>query len=222
MDINIQIQSIKSQIMNINSGIDNISLQNNNMFMANNIQKGEQLLNLSIQILNTGIQAFNIGKNIIGNYNKYYAQLQLISQQINLLINENNLIQQQMMQQMIPQQMINLFPSGMNQSNWIEQYQNPIQNIIVNNEKINVVFVKANSCQKNILGEFDETLEHLFNKYIDRIKAEIDINKIDNIRFLIPYNGSTEIVHRKDKRKVGQVFGKPHHLTIHVSGDYTL
>ena len=190
--------------------------------MANNIQKGEQLLNLSIQILNTGIQAFNIGKNIIGNYNKYYAQLQLISQQINLLINENNLIQQQMMQQqMIPQQMVNMFPLVMNRSNWTGPYQNQNVTFDLKIEQINVIFINAKGEKLNILGELDDTLEDLFNKYIDKIKAEIDINKIDNIRFFVGYNGIGN-VYRKDKRKVRQVFGYTSLLTIHVSGNYFL
>jgi len=68
---------------------------NNNIFMMNYNQIGEQLFNLSIQILNTGIQSFNFGKNISMNYNIYFKKLKLISEQINSLINENNMIQKQ-------------------------------------------------------------------------------------------------------------------------------
>ena len=116
MDTRNQVQLIKSQIMNMKLQIDNIDIQNNNMFMMNNNQIGEQLINLSIQILNTGIQTFNIGKNIIINYNKYIEQLKLISQQINILINENNNMIQQ--QQIFQQQMM-IPPPMMMQPNFI-------------------------------------------------------------------------------------------------------
>ena len=69
--------------------IDNIDMTNNIKLIMNNNQLGEQLINLSLQLLNNGIQGLNFCKNIINNFNNYVGQLILISQQINLLINEN-------------------------------------------------------------------------------------------------------------------------------------
>ena len=66
MELNIQIQAIKSLIESMKFHIDNIELQNNNIkgSMMSDNQIGEQLLNLSMQMFNGGIQAFNTGKNI--------------------------------------------------------------------------------------------------------------------------------------------------------------
>ena len=102
MDTDFQIQSLKSQIESMKLQIGNIEIQNKSMMMSNLI--GEQLFNLSIQFFNVGIQAFNIGKKLIINDNKYIEQLKLISQNINLFINENNMIQQQQM--MIPKKKV--------------------------------------------------------------------------------------------------------------------
>ena len=97
MEASFQIQSLKSQIENIKLQIDNIEMQSNNMFMMNNNQLSEQILNLSIQLLNAGIQAFNTGKNMymMMNIQKYYKDLRKISDQINLIINTNNMLQMQ-------------------------------------------------------------------------------------------------------------------------------
>ena len=77
----------------------------------NNYQLEEQIFNLSIQLLNTGIQAFKIEKKYIGNLNfdKYFNQIKII--QINFLISELEqkipmIPQQRMMQQILPQQMM--------------------------------------------------------------------------------------------------------------------
>jgi len=104
MDINLQIQGIKSQIDDIKLQLENIEMQNNVPMMMNPI--GDQLLNLSIQILNTGIQTFNVGKDNSMNHGKYYEKLQIILDQINKMINSYNMgeMQQQMMQQQMMQQ----------------------------------------------------------------------------------------------------------------------
>ena len=183
METNNQIQLLKSQIMNIKSGLDNISLQNNNMLIMNNIQVGELLLNLSIQILNTGIQAFNIGKNISMNYNKYFDQLKLISQQINSLINENNLIQQKQMRQL--QQM--MIPPIMIQQNQNEQFQNSSQDVTNKEfvEKINVLFEESRGIKILIPADPNMTLENLFNIYESKIKDKISMNEMENIIFYV-------------------------------------
>ena len=110
MNFNFQIQPLKSQIINMRFQIDNIELQMNNNSLypmnienftntfKNNCQISEQLLSLSIQLINTGIQAFNIGKEF-GNIQNYLWQLKQISDQINIIIiNENNILQQKIME----------------------------------------------------------------------------------------------------------------------------
>jgi len=146
MDIKTQIQLINTQIINIKLGIDSLDMQTNNMLMMNYNQIGEQLLNLSIQILNTGIQTFNIGKNISMNYNIYFEKLKLISEQINSLINENNMIQQQQMMQQQMMMMPNYPPILMQPMN-IPQNKPEIYNII-----FSIISIKEGN-RKNILAQ---------------------------------------------------------------------
>ena len=111
MELNIQIQAIKSQIESMKFQIDNIELQNNNIkgSMMSDNPIGEQLLNLSMQMFNAGIQAFNIGKNIsfFLKLEIYIKKIKQTSKQINSIINDYNsqIKKQQMMQQMQQQQM---------------------------------------------------------------------------------------------------------------------
>ena len=104
MDTNIKIQGIKAQIDNMRLQIENIVTQNYNIMNST----GDQLLILSMQMLNTGIQTFNVGKSLSINLEKYYEQLEKISNQIANLINMNYMHKQQQMmeQQIIQQQMI--------------------------------------------------------------------------------------------------------------------
>ena len=66
----------------------------------NNSLISEQLFELSIQMINAGIQAFKIGKEFeTDNMQNYLWQLKQISDQINIIIiNENNILQQKIME----------------------------------------------------------------------------------------------------------------------------
>ena len=201
MDTKNQVQLIKSQIMNMKLQIDNIDIQNNNMFMMNNNQIGEQLINLSIQILNTGIQTFNIGKNIFINYNKYIEQLKLISQQINILINENNNMIQQ--QQMMQQQMM-IPPPMMMQPILIEQNNN----FGKEPERYNVIFKSSSGSLPiiNILAYEGMSIKELLDKYINSIKGKLKENEINKLKFFSEISGVGRLNREDDKRKVTSKF----------------
>ena len=68
----------------------------------------EQLLNLSIQIINVGIQVFISEMNKIINYNKYYDQLKVASEQINTIVNSYIMQHQMFMNQMQKQNQFNM------------------------------------------------------------------------------------------------------------------
>ena len=85
--------------------INNIEMQIDNSMMTNPSIIGEQVLNLSIQMFNAGIQAFNTGKNMnmmMMNLQNFYNQMKTISEQSNLILNENSM--QPHPQQVIMQQ----------------------------------------------------------------------------------------------------------------------
>ena len=94
---NLQIHSLRTQIEKIKLQIDSIDTLNNSMNIKKMLDNplDKQLYNLSIHLINAGIQAFNIGKDMNLNSNKeiFYFQLQQISEQINLIISEKNIIQ---------------------------------------------------------------------------------------------------------------------------------
>ena len=191
MDIKNQIQLINTQIMNIKLGIDNIDMQTNNLFMINYNLISEQLLNISIQMLNTGIQTFNIGKNISMNYNIYFEKLKLISEQINSLINENNIIQQQ---QMIQQQ-------------WLMMPNNPPMNMqpmnIQQNEPeiYNIIFLSTQEGNRiTIHAQNGMTVQELINKFINKIKDEYSADIINKMKF---YSSNAYIgkLERNDNKK---------------------
>ena len=203
MDAKNQIQIIKSQIMNIKLSIDNMDL------MMNNTQIGELLINLSIQMLNTGIQTFNIGKNIIINYNKYVEQLNLISQQINILINENNnmIQQQQMMQQQV------MIPPLMMGQNYMNMYMNqPLNSNEINRQKkrrINAIFKTTLGNTTNIAVEEGTTVEELLNQYINRINMNFPIKTF--------YCYNTEhFLKRTEQKKVEDILGMHVYINIRV------
>ena len=206
MDIKTQIQLINTQIINIKLGIDHLDMQTNNMFMMNYNQIGEQLLNLSIQILNTWIQAFNIGKNISMNYNIYFEKLKLISEQINSLINENNMIQQQ---QMMQQQMMMMphYPPIMMQPMNIPQNKPEIYNII-----FSIISIKGGNI-KNILAEKGMTIKELINKYINTIKDEFSEDEINKMKFYSTISG-IGFLDRNDETK--KVDSKYRNITVYV------
>ena len=179
MDIKNQIQLINTQIMNIKLGIDNIDMQTNNLFMINYNLISEQLLNISIQMLNTGIQTFNIGKNISMNYNIYFEKLKLISEQINSLINENNIIQQQQMMQQQWMMMQNNLPMNIQPLN-IQQSKPEIYNIIFSIQEGNRITIHAQNGM---------TVQELINKFINKIKDEYSADIINKMKFYSPYVG---------------------------------
>ena len=202
MDTKNHIQLIKSQIMNMKLQIDNIDIQNNNMFMMNNIQIGEQLINLSIQILNTGIQTFNIGKNIVINYNKYIDQLKLISQQINILINENNNMIQQ--QQMLQQQM--MIPPPMMMQPILNKQNNDF--VRKKSEIYNVIFKPCSGFLPcfNILAYEGMSIKELLDKYINSIKGKLNENEINKLKFYSTTNMIGRLNREDHKRKVTSSF----------------
>ena len=203
MDIKNQIQLINTQIMNIKLGIDKIDMQTNNLFMINYNLISEQLLNISIQMLNTGIQTFNIGKNISMNYNIYFEKLKLISEQINSLINENNMIQQQ---QMILQQLLmmpNNLPMNMQPLN-IQQSKPEIYNIIFSIQEGN---------RKIIHAQNGMTVQELINKFINKIKDEYSADIINKMKFYSPIVGIGILDRNDNKKKINSDY---RNTTIYV------
>ncbi len=163
----------------------------------NNDQIGEQLINLSIQILNTGIQTFNIGKNIFINYNKYIDQLKLISQQINILINENNNMIQQ--QQMMQQQM--MIPPPMMMQPILNEQNN---NFGKEPERYSVIFKPLFDSLLiiNILAYEGMSIKELLDKYINSIKGKLKENEINKLKFSSNVFGVGILNREDDKRKV--------------------
>ena len=85
--------------------INNIEMQIDNSMMTNPSIICEQVLNISMQMFNVGIQAFNTGKNMnmmMMNLQNFYNQMKTISEQLNLILNENSM--QPHPQQVIMQQ----------------------------------------------------------------------------------------------------------------------
>ena len=178
MDINLQIQGIKSQIDNIKLQLENIEMQNNVPMMMNPI--GDQLLNLSIQILNTGIQTFNIGKDNSMNHDIYYEKLQIILDQINKMINSYNMeaMQQQMMQQQMIQQQI------MQQQIMQQQM---IQQINADSFKINFFFSYIPYLEKiNLAVEPNMTVKELCCKFNEKIFSMDD--RLKNSKYILLRN----------------------------------
>ena len=190
MDIKNQIQLINTQIMNIKLEIDKIDMQTNNLFMINYNLISEQLLNISIQMLNTGIQTFNIGKNISMNYNIYFEKLKLISEQINSIINENNIIQQQQMMQQQWMMMQNNLPMNIQPLN-IQQSKPDIYYIIFSIPERNRITIHAQN---------EMTVQELINKFINKIKDEYSADIINKMKFYSP-NPDIRILDRNDNKK---------------------
>ena len=203
MDIKNQIQLINTQIMNIKLGIDNIDMQTNNLFMINYNLISEQLLNISIQMLNTGIQTFNIGKNISMNYNIYFEKLKLISEQINSLINENNIIQQQQMMQQQWMMMQNNLPMNIQPLN-IQQSKPEIYNIIFSIQEGNI---------KTIHAQNGMTVQELINKFINKIKDEYSADIINKMKFYSSKVGIGILDRNDNKKKINSDY---RNTTIYV------
>ena len=184
MDVNIQIESLKSQIENMKLQIDNIEMQSNNMFMMNNASIVEQILNLSIQMFNAGIHAFNTGKNIptMINIQKFYEQLRNISDQINLVINANN------MQQMQP---INILqqPIQGQQQEIIFKYKN----ITFENSRC-----PNGQFKTNIVVKFGTTVKEVLDQYMLRVYGTV------NKKLIFLYNSKQ--INRDEKRVIEDFF----------------
>ena len=169
MNFNFQIQPLKSQIINMRFQIDNIELQMNNNSLypmnientiKNNCQISEHLLSLSIQMINTGIQAFNIGKEFGKlNMQNYLWQLKQISDQINIIIiNENNFLQQKIMEGQRKQQ------------SFMMECQNDALNKV---KKINFINKSIPICVEfmTIEAKYGEKVKDVLNRYLERISC---------------------------------------------------
>ena len=175
MDIDIQIQAIKSQIEYMHLQIDNIQNQNNimDMNMMNN-QIGEQLFNLSFQLLNTGMQAFNTGKKIIDvvNADKFYEKLKYISEQINL-ITIQNLVDKMKHQQQMNKQMI------MNPQ--MDHYYQMMNSHFDNRPVKNIRFDDNNGLKIIIRAKYGTKVEEVLKEYKEKISG-------NDKKFIFLYN----------------------------------
>ena len=154
MDINLQIQGIKTFLDNMKLQVENIEMQNNTMNPLMMNQIGEQLLNISIQMLNNGIQYFTNFKYLSININQYYEKLTVISQQIN-----NILTSQQMMQpnMLLQQQMMQA------------QMMEPMKIQTNNNIKIfNIIFKDTEGRSTTLVVGADTTIKELIDKYMNK------------------------------------------------------
>ena len=92
-------------------------MQIDNSMMTNPSIIGEQVLNISMQMFNAGIQAFNTEKNMnmmMMNLQNFYNQMKTISEQLNLILNENSMQphpQQVIMQQQMQHPQILFHPN---------------------------------------------------------------------------------------------------------------
>ena len=187
MDIDLQIQGIKTFIDNMKLQVENIEIQNNNNamnpLMMNQI--GDQLLNLSIQMLNNGIQYFNNFKYLSMNINQYIEKLKVISQQINTILASQQMMQQQVMQQQqkfLQQQMIQ------------PQMMEPMQMHLNNNEKkFNAVFTDTRGRKTNLIVDGDITMKELIDKYMNRVYGYENKNLVFICNGTINRNSQTKL-----------------------------
>ena len=189
MELNFQIEALKSQIENIKLQLDNIEMQNKSLMMSNPI--GEQLINISIQMFNIGIQSFNAGKNVYKNNDteKFYVRIKKISEQIKTIIadNENEQKQELLKQQFLLQEQNNI---------------NNINNIQISNQIIlkNIIFQNTTiGVTTNINAPINLTMEELFKRYVNMVYG-ITKKKIS-------YFYDSNKIPRDDKRKIQEVFG---------------
>ncbi len=151
MDTTFQIQEIKSQIINMNLRIENIEMQNNNMINST----GDQLLMLSFDMFNNGIKTYNLGKKLTMNFDKYFEQINNISNQINNLINSYYLEKQlkMMQQQMMQHQMMK------------QQMAQPK----INDWKTAVAVFRDHTGLTSFKIETEKTLKELFDEYMEKV-----------------------------------------------------
>ena len=200
--MNFQIQPLKSQIVNMKFQIDNIELQmmNNDNYPKLDLKSfhtsfmnrgliGEQLLKLSIQMINAGIQAFNIGKGFDIYYMQNYLwQLKQISDQINIIIiNENNILQQKIMEGQMKMQKLY-------EGNEIDEL-NIVKKISFHNESVPI-------CAKYqiIEAKYGEKVEEVLNRYLDSIHNFKHPKKEE----IFEYKGN--IIDRNEQRVIEDYF----------------
>ena len=200
--MNFQIQPLKSQIVNMKFKIDNIELQmmNNyhypitnlmsfNTSFMNNGLIGEQLLKLSMQMINAGIQAFNIGKEFDTYYmQNYLCQLKQISDQINIIIiNENNILQQKIMK---GQMMI---------QNFMKERQmdelNKVKAINFYNKSL-----PESELFQTIYAKYGEKVEEVLNQYLNRISCYVSSKN----EAIFQYKGNN--IDRNEQRVIEDYF----------------
>ena len=200
MDINMQIQGIKTEFYSMKLQIENIEMQNNNIMnkMMMNNPIGDQMLNLSIQMINTGLQTFKSGKYMSINSIKYFDKLKKISEQINEMINSLNMeMQQQMMQQemmrqqmmqqqMMQQQMIQqqMMQQQMMQQQMMQQQENNMD------YKVNIIF-NGNFKAFCIPINPYETIKDLTDRFKKKFEKDNGLkNALKNGDFELLYNAS--------------------------------
>ena len=176
-----QIQSLKSHIENIKLQIDNIEMQISNSMMVNYSIISEQVLNISIQMFNAGIQAFNTGKNMnmMMNLQNFYNQIRAISEQLNLILNEN-IIQQ------FPQQVM------------MQQQMQPPQ-ILFQQDIIILKFENAKGMKTVINIDFESTVEEALNRFIKKAYGSST-----NKKLVFMYNAQE--IKRNEQRKIRDFF----------------
>ena len=163
------------------------------------------MLNLNIQMINTGIQAFNIEKNIVINNFNYFEQLKLISQQINILINENNNMIQQ--QQMMQQQM--MIPPPMMMQPILNEQNNDF--VRKKSEIYNVIFKPCSGFLPcfNIVAYEGMPIKELLDKYKNSIKGKLKENEINKLKFYSYALRGRRLNREDDIRKVTPNFNNP-------------
>ena len=109
------------------------------------------------------------------NYNIYFEKLKLISEQINSIINENNIIQQQQMMQQQWMMMQNNLPMNIQPLN-IQQSKPDIYYIIFSIPERNRITIHAQN---------EMTVQELINKFINKIKDEYSADIINKMKFYL-------------------------------------
>ena len=177
---------------------------------------GGQLINLSMQMLNTGIQTFNIGKILMINMNldNFYEQLKKISEQINSMINEYDMLQQQMImqQQMMQHQMMMQQQMIMQQQLKVNQNQ---ANFDTQSKYINIQFENDSLELINMIFKYGTSVKDALNQYIikaygfskDKIiffynGCKINKNELSKIENFINFSGD-KIQVVEEERVVG-------------------
>ena len=136
-----------------------------------------------MQMFHTGIQTFKAAiTEYMGNQDKFYNQLKIISGKISNIINNYNIQQQQMM--MIPPPM--MMNPGIN-------LNNPIKI-----PKKNCIFKNVRKGNKVIVADTSPTVEKLLNKYLD------DVYYSREAKITFWHNGSQ--MNRHEQKTIGDYF----------------